>query len=799
MADGSITFSTELDNSEFDKQLSELGDKTVKKVESRIKTLKRTLEYSTGVKDRVSSALAEADAKVDDLRNRIERYSGRDSGYDREALRNAQAALPSAESRADKLAELLERSSETVRSVEAELKSAESELARYKGQTDGIQSAVEQTETAVESAADATKSISPQIEEIAGKAGEVPPQIKESVGIMYELRQNTIDAGAAMDAFRAHVDKFTVRVKKLAKRVFVFTVITGALRSVKNWMWQVIQTSDEAKSAMGQLKGALLTMAQPLAELVIPLFTAFVRILTAIISTLAQIIALITGKSISAMKSNAKSLNAQAEAIDGVGESAKDASKYLAGFDELNVMDSSDSGGGGGGSSSGGISPDFDFDANKSEGQLRNLLALIEAGAAALLGWKFGNGFKDGLTKAIGYFLIMDGAVRTITSIFDAWNNGVSFENLNGMITGITEIVVGLYVALGPTAAAIGAVVGGIAMLITGIKDAMDVGFNAQNLMMTIMGMLVAGIGIGVLTGSWIPLLIAGIAGLLLVITNFFGDSEKLLSGFRDILDGFKLFFTGLFTGDIEKSIEGIQKIFGGLKTVVFSIFDAIQNMIFRFLDWLDEKTGGKLHGIIEFAKSMIGLAFDDIRFRAEHLITAVELIFGGLIKFVSGVFTGDWETAWEGIKDIFRGVWNGIVGVLGSGINIIIRALNWLISKMNTISFTVPDWVPGIGGKYMGISIKSIPEYQIPYLARGAVIPPNREFMAVLGDQKRGNNIEAPEDLIRKIVREESGNNGGTHVTIVLDSVDGKKLFDAIVRQNNAVVRATGASPLKV
>ena len=798
MADGSITFSTELDNSEFDKQLSELGDKTVKKVESRIKTLKRTLEYSTGVKDKVSSALAEADAKVDDLRNRIERYSGRDSGYDREALRNAQAALPSAESRADKLVELLERSSETVRSVEAELKSAESELARYKGQTDGIQSAVEQTETAVESAADATKSISPQIEEIAGKAGEVPPQIKESVGIMYELRQNTIDAGAAMDAFRAHVDKFTARVKKLAKRVFVFTVITGALRSVKNWMWQVIQTSDEARSAMGQLKGALLTMAQPLAELVIPLFTAFVRVLTAIISTLAQLIALITGKSISAMKSNAKSLNAQADAIDGVGESAKDASKYLAGFDELNVMDSSDSSGSGGGSSSG-ISPDFDFDANKSEGQLRNLLTLIEAGAAALLGWKFGNGFKDGLVKAVGYFLVMDGAIRTITSMFDAWNNGVSFENLNGMITGITEIVVGLYVALGPTAAAIGAVVGGIAMLITGIKDAMDVGFNAQNLMMTITGMLVAGVGIGVLAGSWIPLLIAGIAGLLLVITNFFGDSEKLLSGFRDILDGFKLFFTGVFAGDIEKSIEGIQKIFGGLKTVVFSIFNAIQNMIFSFLDWLDEKTGGKLHSIIEFAKSMIGGAFDYIRSAAGGLIDAVETIFGGLIKFVSGAFTGNWRSAWEGIKDIFRGVWNGIVGVLGSGINIIVRALNWLISKMNKISFTVPDWVPGIGGKSVGINIKSIPEYQIPYLAQGAVIPPNREFMAVLGDQKRGNNIEAPEDLIRKIVREESGNNGGTHVTIVLDSVDGKKLFDAIVRQNNAVVRATGASPLKV
>ena len=64
-----------------------------------------------------------------------------------------------------------------------------------------------------------------------------------------------------------------------------------------------------------------------------------------------------------------------------------------------------------------------------------------------------------------------------------------------------------------------------------------------------------------------------------------------------------------------------------------------------------------------------------------------------------------------------------------------------------------MPDWVPGIGGKKFGFSIDPI---SIPRLARGAVIPPNREFLAVLGDQKSGTNIEAPADLIRQIVAEE-------------------------------------------
>lgn len=131
------------------------------------------------------------------------------------------------------------------------------------------------------------------------------------------------------------------------------------------------------------------------------------------------------------------------------------------------------------------------------------------------------------------------------------------------------------------------------------------------------------------------------------------------------------------------------------------------------------------------------------------------------MIDFIVGVFTGDWQRAWDGIKGIFTGVWNGIVGTLEGAVNLIIKGINWLISQLNKVSFSVPDWVPAIGGSRFGFNIPSISQISIPRLAAGAVIPPNREFMAVLGDQPRGNNIEAPEDLIRKIVREESGGNG--------------------------------------
>ena len=153
--------------------------------------------------------------------------------------------------------------------------------------------------------------------------------------------------------------------------------------------------------------------------------------------------------------------------------------------------------------------------------------------------------------------------------------------------------------------------------------------------------------------------------------------------------------------------------------------------------------------------------------------------------SYIAPVFTAAW---W---LNLGKTIMNGLI----SGIE---RGINWVLGG-------VSDMVNGLTGilnKIPGVNIGQVNwgNVHIPRLAKGAVIPANREFLAVLGDQKRGTNIEAPADLIRQIVREEVKNSGGgNHITIVLDSVNGKKLLDVIVKENNAVVRATGASPLVV
>ena len=140
-----------------------------------------------------------------------------------------------------------------------------------------------------------------------------------------------------------------------------------------------------------------------------------------------------------------------------------------------------------------------------------------------------------------------------------------------------------------------------------------------------------------------------------------------------------------------------------------------------------------------------------------------------GILQFLAGGFTSDWSMTWDGIRKIFSAQWDamldfakGTVNAVIALINAMIRSaadgINYIIRQLNKISFEVPDWVPGIGGQSWGIHIDPLTPYQIPMLATGAVIPPGAEFLAVLGDQRSGRNLEAPEGLIRQIVREESG-----------------------------------------
>lgn len=148
--------------------------------------------------------------------------------------------------------------------------------------------------------------------------------------------------------------------------------------------------------------------------------------------------------------------------------------------------------------------------------------------------------------------------------------------------------------------------------------------------------------------------------------------------------------------------------------------------------------------------------------------------------KFFSGMWdsiTEKAETAWGKVRGFAVDSVNAMTSAVEGFVNFFIKGINLLIGGLNKIHIDIPNWIPNIGGKSFGFSISAIPEISLPRLAKGAVIPPNAEFATILGDQKNGRNLEAPEGLIRQIVREESG----TNLTVILQMPNGsqKKVFD--------------------
>lgn len=743
MADGSIIIETKLDNAKAEKELERL----TKKIESLEKSIAKDTSDKSGLEKQANELVVQLDAAKAKL-------------YE---MQNAQRGAFSTEQ--------INEQKETVNSLQKRWDALENQIERYDAKI---------------------KKATGTLNEQKAAAGEIADQLAQANNVSDRF-------GDTMSGVADRINKVSDRISRLASRVFAFTLITTALRGLRTWLGNVIKSNDEAAAAIARLKGALLTLAQPLVNVLIPAFTALVNILTAVITKIAEFVAMLTGKSIQEYASSAESLYNEMNAIEGVGEAAEEAAGSLAGFDEINQLsgDTSAAAGGTGGATD--IEPDFSWTGDISDKlkEIADLILLIGAGLAL---WKIGSmlpGILGTIATTLGGILMTIGGLLLLwDGLTDAWENGVDWANLIEMIAGLAAAATGLYIAFGPIAAGIMLIVGGLAMLVTGFRDAMENGWNLQNTLLSIAGILATGLGIALIAGSWIPLLIAGIAAALLAFTVATGHGEELLEGIKEICQGFVDFFTGIFSGNIEKALGGIETLFSGLGKVITAIISGVRDTFLSFLDWLDEKTGGKLSPIIDFIKGLFTGLFDTLISIVSGAIEGIIQIFSGLVKFISGVFTADWDTAWEGIKDIFKGLWNGIVSILEGAVNLIIKGINWLISQLNKVSFTLPDWVPAIGGKSFGFHIPSISEVSIPRLATGAVIPPNREFLAVLGDQTSGTNIEAPlstiEQALENVLARTSGMGGDINITV--ESVlDGKVVARNTVKHVNDMTRQAG------
>ena len=482
--------------------------------------------------------------------------------------------------------------------------------------------------------------------------------------------------------------------------MLVFSVITAALMALRKQIKAAIATSAEASDAFARLKGALLTLAAPLMDVLIPALTWLMNLLAAIVSEIVTIISILSGKSKKSMEASGKNLYKEAAAIDATGKAAKEATDALAAFDEINKLSTTTSVGGGGGASA--IAPDFDFDEgpmmeklDKVFQKINDIFKTIRAGLEIVvddLKWSFD---KKAIPKSKVTWLTV------LTALLGA-TLGAAFGGITGGVIGLSlGVLLGLYlVGLDPET----------------WKTEMD----AEDAWIVVITAL-----LGALLGSVFLGITGGVAGF----------SLGAILG---------LYLTGFAEGDEEHG--GKSQLLSELIVVLCALLGAVIGSIVT--PGIGTVVGMGL-GLI------LGLSIYSVRKDpkkgTQRLVSIGRSVLLGLLAGVLGV----------GLAAL---------GIVSAGTAFIISAAIGLALKFFVDSVDdskVRKATSGFTGTRVstsrltrGVAAQSLnsaaPVYnEIPALASGAVIPPNRKFLAVLGDQKSGTNVEAPLSTIKQAVME--------------------------------------------
>lgn len=251
---------------------------------------------------------------------------------------------------------------------------------------------------------------------------------------------------------------------------------------------------------------------------------------------------------------------------------------------------------------------------------------------------------------------------------------------------------------------------------------------------------------------------------------------------------------------------ESFSKAWEGFHEILNKTVIPIVNKVIKVATFLWKNV---LSPIVDFLWGVLKPAFSQVFDGIGGVINGIKKIFSGLIDFVVGIFTLDWEKAWNGVKEIFSGIWDTFSTVVKSPLNLVIAlfeglankiidAWNWIKKQINSLSFDVPDWVPGIGGEKFGFNLKMSSHTKIPRLATGTVVPPNREFLAMLGDNKREPEVVSPLSTIEQAVKNAMSQMGGTSKEIVIKVpvyLDGKQIYESVIKQGKVQQMSTGSN----
>ena len=707
-ADGSVIFSCDLDSTKAQKKLSKLRDE--------ISELNSKLEKETGNKmnlekqlDAASQAAKATEERVKMLRKEVERLNDREWIQKQGFTQNEYQT------------QVLDRRA----AAEAELKQQEELLHTQTKEVKTLSAAYEETTANIDS-------MTVKLDKAKVAAGELIANTEQ------ERREREAENSALAKAGQ-YAARFRDQVKSLARSMLVFSVITAALMALRKQIKAAIATSAEASDAFARLKGALLTLAAPLMDVLIPALTWLMNLLAAIVSEIVTIISILSGKSKKSMEASGKNLYKEAAAIDATGKAAKEATDALAAFDEINKLSTTTSVGGGGGASV--IAPDFDFDEgpmmeklDKVFQKINDSFKTIRAGLEIVvddLKWSFD---KKVIPKSKATLLTV------LTALLGA-TLGAAFGGITGGVIGLSlGVLLGLYlVGLDPET----------------WKTEMD----AEDAWIVVITAL-----LGALLGSVFLGITGGVAGF----------SLGAILG---------LYLTGFAEGDEEHG--GKSQLLSELIVVLCALLGAVIGSIVT--PGVGTVVGMGL-GLI------LGLSIYSVRKDpkkgTQRLVSIGRSVLLGLLAGVLGVGLAALGIVSAGTAFI-------ISAAIGLALKFFVDSVDDSKVRKATSGFTgtrVSTKAPTRSRRVAAQSLDgNAPVYNdIPQLAHGAVIPPNKEFLAVLGDQKSGTNVEAPLSTIKQAVMEAMAQGSREPINVNL-VVDGKTLARVVVPNINNMTRAAG------
>ena len=564
------------------------------------------------------------------------------------------------------------------------------------------------------------------------------------------MTQNALDSYAMAKGYGKTTSKMSEQEKVALRYSFVLDQLSSAqgdfARTSDSWANQTRILSlnfDSFKANIGQA--------------LINIFTPFLKVINQIVSKMAQLSSyfvafseMLVGKSTSGGGGSPGEALAEISSgydaiTDSTNEAAKAQKKYLSGLDEIRTF-TEDSSTSDSVSSIGGINT---LDVNASTNGNTKELEEVE---------NFIDRIKQKMQEFIDKFPVLNNVISIVKNSFELWKK-IANDLFDLLTKPITDNKDGLLLAAQ-----------NIANFVLSIIERVIVGFDAFMQKLN-----------SVYDEQIHP-----------VISDITNDISELVGKFLNwfnndmapVLDRWGEKFDVMWTEHIDPFLGRMAGFFGDIAQGIGYLWN---EHIEPFIDWFVSDALPYLTPAIE----KIGDIFiDTVGIIADIMSYLLDILIG-VIKYIVGTFTGDWRHAWEGIKDILIGVVNIMITAIEDFINNrIISMINGAIDSINLL------------GGYIGVnvSIPNIPKVNLPKLATGAVIPPNAPFMAVLGDQRHGNNIETPEALLRKVVREESGNgNNGFGVIHNVVQINRRTLLEEMIEEAKLRQSTTGRNPFEL